>query len=129
MVALFIFALFVAGMAELLVKTKETSDMARDHYIAINLCKNQIERARAYDFEQLSVFNEVNTPVNESGVAVAGGDTRFQRNTTVAPVDTNDTNFLQMTVTVGIKDRRTLDFEGEGETVRTLIANLKGPPE
>ena len=56
MVALFIFGIVVAGMCRLLVVVKETADRARDHYVAVNIGKNRVERARAYEFQHLYLF-------------------------------------------------------------------------
>jgi len=124
-VGLFIFGLFVAGMCRLLVLVNESADRARDHYVAVNIAKNRIERARAFDFNQLtSVFTENNVLVDVNGQPAV--DTNFRRSTQITPAGTN---LVEMVVTVDIRNRKTWAFNGPSEQVRTYIGDLKGPPE
>jgi len=122
--AIFVFSIFVVGMFRVLVVARETSDRARDHYVAINLAKNRLERARAFDFSQLYLFAEAGTVVDHNGAPTADG--RFRRITTVTPIATN---LVEMAITVQIKDRFKLQFGSESEELSSYLANLRPPPE
>ena len=123
-VGLFIFGLFVAGMCRLLVLVNESTDRARDHYVAVNIGKNRIERARAFDFSQLtSVFTENNVLVDVNGQPAT--DTNFRRSTQII---SSGTNLVEMVVTVDIRNRKSWAFDGPSEQIRTYIGDLKGPP-
>ena len=124
-VGLFIFGLFVVGMCRLLILVNESGDRARDHYVAINIAKNRIERARAFDYNQLTaVFTESEVTVDVNGQPTA--DTNFRRSTQIG---SSGTNLVQMVVTVDIRNRRTWAFDGPSEQLRTHIGDLKGHPE
>ena len=45
-IALSIFMVGSMGICSLIVQSKRLSDSARDHYVAVNLAKNRMERAR-----------------------------------------------------------------------------------
>jgi len=124
MVALFLFGLCVGGICKLLVATKQVSDQARDHYVAVNIAKNRVERARAFDYDQLHLFEEDHVIVGVDGTADSNG--RYRRTTEVL---TNAIDMVEMVVTIAIRHRETLEFGSEAEMLRTYIAELKGPPE
>lgn len=117
-VALLVFGICVAGLTSLVLTGRELSNKARDHYTAINIAKNRIELARAYDFERIGDFREsVPRDVNEDGSYSGNGN--FRRSTLVATVSTN---LVRMSVIVGIRNRRTLAFSGEAESNNTYVA-------
>jgi type II secretory pathway pseudopilin PulG len=124
-VGLLILGVCIAGMCLLMVSVKESGDLARDHYVAINLAKNRVERAKTFEFDMLPSFAEDGTVVDQNG-APAGG-ARYRRSTTVTAVSSNLVEFV---VTVAIRDRETLAFDSENEIARTYVANmLMGLPE
>src|SRR5262245_16463074 len=55
-VAMFIFALCISGMCSLAMTAREACDRSRDHYIAVNLAKNRLERAKSFGYSQLALF-------------------------------------------------------------------------
>jgi Tfp pilus assembly protein PilV len=124
-VALAIFALCIGGMCALIVTGKQLRDQARWHYTAVNLAKNRLERARALPFESLDVLKESNIRVNRSGFPDAGGN--YRRTTYVNEVKTD--LLKELVVIVEIKDRRSLEFEGEQEELRSYFADYVTPDE
>lgn len=123
-VALTVLALCVGGICALVVHSKGTSDLARDHYTAVNIAKNRIERAKAYDFDDLYTFIETDMVVDPAGNPNPNG--RFMRTTAVS---TTEENLAELTVTVEIRSRVSSSFEGENEQVRTYIADFMEKPE
>lgn len=124
-IALFLFATVIGGMCQLMVNVKKTSDQARDHYVAINVAKNQIERARTFPFERLVDLAESGTVVDHNGAPDANG--RYRRIVQINPVASNKVELL---LTVDIRNRLTGHFDGESENLQTYIANMQqGPPE
>ncbi|MFC1496928.1 prepilin-type N-terminal cleavage/methylation domain-containing protein [Verrucomicrobiota bacterium] len=122
MIAVAIFAICVAGMCALIQNGRALSDLSRDHYVAANIAKNRLERVRTFDFDQLTEFIEVHTPVDVSGNDVSGSDYRFRRTTFVSNVTVN---LREVTVGVGIRNRVSLEFEGAGETIQSLFAEYQ----
>lgn len=118
-VALAIFAMCIGGMCALIVVSKRLSDQARWHYTAINLAKSRLERARALPFESLEMLVENQTGVNASGFTDSDGD--YRRSTYVNEIKSG--LLKEIVVVVEIRDRRTLDFEGEHEEIRSYFAN------
>jgi len=119
-VALMIFALCIAGFCGASVCFRELSDRARTHYTAVNIAKNRLERAKTAEFSQLHLFEESQTRVDYLGSTDASGD--YRRTTSVS----NATEGLtEVVVTVEIKDRVTLGFDRESETVGTYIADFE----
>ncbi len=123
-VAVLVFAIVISGSCGLIVQGKQLSDIARAHYTAVNLCKNRLEKARTFDFDQLDLFAEANVVVNASG----SPDYRaqYRRSTTVTEINSN---LVQFNVVVEIRNRVTLAFDGEQETLSSYIANYQEPPE
>lgn len=118
-IALFIFAAMVAGMCGLVLIARESSDRARDHYVAVNLAKNRLERAKSFGFDQLSMFAEDKVRMNSQGVQTPNGD--FRRTTIVSNVTPNLT---EVRVTVEIRNRETWEFVPGEEDIRSYVANV-----
>jgi hypothetical protein len=88
------------------------------------LAKNRLERARTFEFDNLDEFEETAAPVDVNGLDVSGSDYRFQRTTTISSVAVN---LKEIIVMVEIRDRVSLAFEGEAESVRSLFAEYIEP--
>lgn len=117
LVALMVFALFVTGACKLLMSHKEISDMTRAHYTAVNIAKNRLELVRTFEFEQMDSFLESQVLVDSSGVPDREGN--YRRTTAVNMVDTN---LMELVITVEIRDRVSLSFNGPNETLTTFFA-------
>ncbi|NQT93987.1 MAG: prepilin-type N-terminal cleavage/methylation domain-containing protein [Lentisphaerae bacterium] len=124
MVALVVFGICIGGICALVVHSKGTSDLARDHYTAVNLAKNRIERAKEFGFDDLYSFLESDVVIDRSGNPSDGG--RFRRTTLIL---TAEENVSEVVVTVEVRSRISSSFEGENEEVRTYIADFMERPE
>jgi hypothetical protein len=121
-VALTIFAVFTTGACKLLMSHRRVSDMARAHYTAINIAKNRLELVRTFDFDQVDDFTEDKVVVDESGNPAADGN--YRRSTLVSNISSN---LLELTVTVGIRNRRTLEFNPANQSLSTYFADYLEP--
>jgi len=122
MVSLLLFGLFIAGACRLIVATRETVSRASDHYAAISLAKARVERILTFGFSQLEMMKQSNEPLDEYGNPVPPAEARFKMSTAVSSVTTN---LKMVTVTMDIKDRITLEFDGEREELVTMISEPK----
>lgn len=122
-IALAIFGIAVGAACGLVVGARTLSDSARDHYTAINLAKNRLERAGALGYDVLPLFEESNSVVDKNGNPDPNGN--FRRSTIVSDVRSN---LRELTVIVEIKNRFTLQFDGEAETLKTYHAKYTEPP-
>ena len=122
LVALTIFALFTTGACKLLMSHRQVSDMARAHYTAINIAKNRLELVRTFDFDQVDEFIESNVIVDESGLPDVNG--YYRRST---EIDNVSSNLLELTVTVDIRNRRTLQFNPANQSLSTYFAKYLPP--
>jgi len=124
MVALSVFTMFIGGACHLLVRGRQMTDAARDHYTAINIVKNRLEKARTFDWDHLGTFNETNVVVNEVGVSDPQGS--YQRTTTVTYVKDN---LAKVSLSIKIRDRNTGAFGSEEECVSSYVASYWIRPE
>ncbi len=118
-VALVILGMCMGGLCALVNTSRELSDMGRDHYIAINLAKNRLERAKTVSYDDLDFFAESAVVIDVNGNASSEG--RFQRTTTITQMTPN---LRELVVEVGIRNRKSLGFDGENETARTFMAKF-----
>jgi hypothetical protein len=93
--------------------------MSRAHYIAVNIAKNRIERAKTLEYSDLLLVKDNDGIVNTSGAADPDGFFKVTTQVTAA-----NSNLMEVVVTVGIKNRTYLDFRGEQEEARTYIADI-----
>lgn len=117
LVALTLLAVFLAGAMKLLLSHHSMSDLARAHYIAINIAKNRMELVRRFEYGQVDTFLEDKVNVDASGTPDTLGN--FRRSTQVSNVSSN---LLELSVTVEIRDRVTLGFGGPQEKLITYFA-------
>ena len=122
-VAVCIFGIAIAGICALVVSARELNDRARLHYTAINIAKNRLEKARTLNFSTLSLFQENGTIVDYNGNPDPNG--AFRRTTVISNVATN---LVEIIITVDIRNRVTLGFTGEQETLRSYLTEYIVPP-
>ena len=96
--------------------------MARAHYTAVNIAKNRLELVRTFDFDQVTDFIEDKVIVDSSGVPSETGN--YRRTTGVSNVSSN---LVELTVTVDIRNRQTLEFTPSKEQLSTFFANYLDP--
>ena len=121
-IAVSILALFSTGACKVLLSHRKMADMARAHYTAINIAKNRMELVRTFDFEQVNDFVEDKVLVNTSGLPDIAG--HYRRTTEVNNININ---LLELTITVDLRNRKTLAFTPAKETLTTFIAKYKEP--
>ncbi len=119
-IAIMILAMCIGGLCQLFVNVHQLSEMSRSHYVAINIAKNKIERAKTLGYTDLYLLSENDGIVNSSGAADPDGF--YKVNTVVQP---SGSNLMEIVVTVDIKSRLHLDFRGEQEEARTYMADIK----
>lgn len=117
MVALTLFGFFMAAASTLVVQHRRLSDMARNHYTAVNIAKNRLELVRTFDFNQVENFVEVDVIVDKGGFPDTEG--RYRRSTVVKSIEDN---LIQLEVVVEILNRKTLQFDGEREMLSSYFA-------
>lgn len=116
MMAVMLISIGMAGACAVIVSAQKLSDFARSHYVAINICKNRLERARELEYSALNTLAESGTRVNTIGSSDPSGN--FRRSTVVSNVTAA---LKEIIVTTEIKNRVTLTFTGEQETLRSLF--------
>ncbi len=122
-VALAILAFVLGGIYQLIVQAGRLGRLARDHYVAVILAQNRIERAKVFDYRDLRLLAETNVLMNANGAPDLEG--RFRRTTSI---NTNFApNLTEVVCTVEIKDWRTAQFAGEGERVASLFTRYLEP--
>lgn len=117
MVALTIFAVLIASSCKVLLATRTTLDLARDHYTASNIAKDRVELVRTLDFNQIPELEEDMLIIDKRGIPSDQG--HFRRTTIVSMVSSN---LFEVAVTVGIQNRKTLDFSSSEQTINTYIS-------
>ena len=118
LVALVLFAIFMAGAGKILLSHRGLGDITREHYTAVNIAKNRAELARTFNYDALPDFRETDVLVDASGDPITGNRGTYRRSTVVDLVN----NVAELTVTVDIRNHKTLQFEGAHQEVKTYIA-------
>lgn len=118
MIASVVLTMVMGGAYSLVVQAAQMSRSARDHYVAVNLAKNRLERARNFQYSDLRLVAENNLVVDENGNPNTAAN--FRRTTAVT---TNyAANITQVIVTVQIRNFRTGSW-GAQEQMSSLFAN------
>jgi Tfp pilus assembly protein PilV len=120
MVAIMILGGTVGGACHLTVATKCIGDQAREQYQAVTVARNHIERIRVLGYDQLPYCAESAVRVDSNGAVDNNG--RFERTTTVTDVGAD---VKEVTVTMIVRNRISLAFDGEGESLTTLITPFR----
>jgi prepilin-type N-terminal cleavage/methylation domain-containing protein len=124
MVALFIFGISIAGTCSLVFQSRRLVDRSRDHYTAINIGKNRLEKGRSTAFDLLFTLSETNVLVNYAGDPAA--DSNYRRSTRVTTISSN---LIEMVVRVDIKNRKNWSWTGEKEEIKSYYADMLELPE
>ena len=120
LMTLFLLMVILAGAYRVMVGAADLSRSARHHYLAINLAKNRLERARNFAYGDLSLLAENNVVIDDNGTPDTAGT--FRRSTVVT---TNYApNLTKITVSVGMKNRRTGAWVVGGATESETVASL-----
>ena len=123
MVALVLLAFFITGSTKILFAQRKLADKSREHYSAINIAKNRIELVRIYQnsqtdtfIEEIDFFIENNIVVDATGAPDVNGN--FRRSTVPSVISSN---LVEIAVTIELRDRKTLSFDGEQETLTSYF--------
>lgn len=107
----------VAGAYTLINQSSRLTRGARNHYVAINIAKARIERARNFPYNQLPMMQESALTLDDAGNPASSG--YFRRSTIVS---TNEAPGLtRITVQVEMRNLKTREFIGEKETISGLF--------
>lgn len=109
--------LVIGGSYSLVNRSQALIYSARNHYVAINISRARLERARNFAFDQLQTLSESNVVVNDSGVPSSDG--YFRRTTLV--VTNYQPGLTQIDVRTDIRNSKTLQFVGDYENVASLF--------
>jgi type II secretory pathway component PulJ len=110
-IGLFLIVLVLGGSYGVVGRAQALQRAARDHYVAVAIAKNRIERAHAFQYESnLMLLSENALVVNDNGSPDVSG--MFQRQTIV------NTNYApgltEIKVVVRIRNRNTGGFSSSG---------------
>ena len=120
MVALALLVMFIVGAYQAVISALWLNQTARDHYVAINLANNRVERARNLQYASLPSLAE-NQLVMDAD-SLPNTDNGMYRRTTL--VNTNyGSNLTEVAVQVDIRNRRTGQFSGVNEALATVLPN------
>lgn len=124
-VALGLLSLVMAAAYPVLITASRISRVARNHYIAVALAQNRMERARTLNYGDLGYLVESNVVVNDLGSPLAEGN--FRRTTSIL---TNSwANLARFSVQVDIRNLRSRQFVGESESLSTYMTKYEVMPQ
>lgn len=116
-VASALLVLVIGGSYSLITRSQALIYSARNHYVAINIARARLERARNFAFDQLPTLTETNVVVNDSGIPSASG--YFRRTTQVITNYQPGLTYIQ--VRTDIRHYKDLTFKDDYETVASLF--------
>ena len=98
LVAIAILGLVIAGFLSASNMLRRTRKISENHYKAVIIANNRIERAKQVDMQDLDLLEEFQTSVNDLGAPDPDG--RFLRTTVITPHYDNDPLLTHVAVTV-----------------------------
>ena len=106
----------VGGSYSLVNRSAQLIYSARNHYLAVNIARARLERARTFTYDQLMTLSETNIVVDDSGNPLSTG--YFRRSTMV---NTNyQVGLTKIEVRTDIRNSRDLTFKDDYESVASL---------
>ena len=116
MIAVLVMFIFMAGAYKVVTQMMWVNQTSRDHFVAINLAFNRVERIRNLVDVAPNLMTESLVVMTENGVPANNGN--FRRPTTVNSLGTNLTEVLCQ---VDIRNRKSRKFDGKVERLVTKI--------
>lgn len=117
LVSIVLLALVIAGSYSLIIQSSGAIRSARNHYLAVNIGKDRVERARNFAYNQLYLLAESLVIVDENGNPANGGS--YRRTTSI---NTNyQPNLTLVSVQTDIRNRKSNTFKDDSETVSGLF--------
>lgn len=116
-ISMVLLSIVIAASYTLITRSASAIRSARNHYIAVNIAKARIERARNFNFNELYLLGETAVVVDDNGNPLSKGG--YRRSTTVT---TNyQPGLTRIVVGTEIRDWRSNTFKGDSETVAGLF--------
>lgn len=116
-ISIVLLAIVIAGSYSLVLRSANSIYSARNHYLAVNISKARIERARNFAYSELYLLGESQVLVDDCGNPLTDGP--YRRSTTV---NTNyQVGLTSIAVTTEIRDLKTKTFKNDSETVTGLF--------
>lgn len=125
LVALAVLGVVMVGCYHVIASLTRLRQATRNHYLAVVIANNRIERAKAVSFSDLSLLAEDRVPIAMSGAPDPDGP--FHRTTTVQTNYNNDARLACVTVTVEPPRLRRQDKQRPAESVSTLLTEYLEP--
>ena len=119
--AVLVLCVATAGSALVVVASGKVSDQARDHYVAVNIAHNRIERAKTINYSNLTSLQETGTVVNVDGDTADPVDSGMYMRTTQVNVIDSVKSLSELVVTVSIRNRVSLAFTNETEKMTCMF--------
>ena len=120
-ISIMVVALVLGGAYPVVSRSGMLIRSARNHYLAVNIAKDRLERCRDYDYTTLSFLTETNLLVDDNGVPTTSGV--FRRSTSVAVNYNGQTGLTLIAVTAEIRDLLSGQFKGEQESASCLYTS------
>ncbi len=125
MVAMLLLGLVMGGFLKLATQSARTREAAHNHFIAVIIAHNRIERARYSRMDELPLLAERDTVVNELGAPDPEG--RFLRTTALTPDYDDNPLLMRMTVSVHPPTSARGTTARPVETVSTVLTEYLEP--
>ena len=98
MISMLLLGLVMGGFFQVANISRRTRRQAQNHYTAVIIANNRIERAKHIDLADLVMLEEIETQINELGVSDPDG--AFLRTTVIEPNYDDDPLLTRVTVMV-----------------------------
>ncbi len=101
MIACSVFALCIVGVVTSFTMTLRALHSSQNHYRAVAMARNRVQRARGFDFESLALLEEDGARVDRYG-NIRPQDGRFRRSTEVVTGENPYTFLIKVSVSYPI---------------------------
>ncbi len=125
LVALLVLAVVMVGGYRIIVAMARLRQSVHNHYSAVVIANNRIERAKNMSFSDLNLLAEDKVPITAAGVPDANGP--FTRTTVVEPNYGGNPRITRIEVTVEVPRLLRRDGRRPSESVSTLLTEYLEP--
>lgn len=122
LVSVILLAMGIAGSCRVMLMSRMLSDASTDQYISLQLANNRLECINNTDFGDVMMWANSNMVLNASGQPAPSG--RFRMSTDVSFPDQVITNYAQVSVSIAIRNRKTLLFDRPARQFATYVTEL-----
>jgi hypothetical protein len=125
MLALTILGVVMVGSYRAIISLVRLRKSAHNHYVAVVMANNRVERAKNASFSDLPLLAEDRVPVNELGAPDSNGP--FHRSTVITTGHGGDARLTRVVVTVEVPLLSRRDGQRPAESVSTLLTEYIEP--